>query len=161
MVRTITPVKTRAIKSRLSASWLSSSLSLSPPFSSHCSFFVVIPHQSHARYTLTSNLSANHISFVKVAGRCNLLHYKVLTFRFSKQSNTFSAFIREENEKLFLNVYQSYLITCNKLTLLLEHFHTIFIPFLFHFCSIHGGLFQSNLKFCCFMVLIIIICIII
>ena len=129
-------MRTRAIKSRLSASWLSSSLSLSPPFSSHCSFFVVIPHQSHAHYTLTSNLSANHTPFVEVAGRCNLLHYKVLTFRFSKWSNTFSAFTREETEKSYLNVYQSYLITCNKLTLSLEHFYTIFIPFLFHFyCS--------------------------
>lgn len=108
----------------------------SPPFSSHCSFFVVIPHQSHAHYTLTSNLSANHTPFVEVAGRCNLLHYKVLTFRFNKWSNTFSAFTREETEKSYLNVYQSYLITCNKLTLSLEHFYTIFIPFLFHFyCS--------------------------
>lgn len=53
VVRTITPMKTRAIKSRLSASWLSSFLS--PPslsLSLYLSFVCIIPHQWRIRYTL-------------------------------------------------------------------------------------------------------------
>lgn len=81
VVRTITPVKTRTIKSRLSASWLSFSfffslflsffpfLPLLSSFSRRYFFASVIPHQSCIRYTLTSNLAANHVSFVKVAGQ--------------------------------------------------------------------------------------------